>query len=204
MTKRLSIELPDALRQEILDCKAWMQGQLDTRGKEYGGQSGKIRELEGIITELESRASSLHPEIVTSDKAASELLIVESRLTAARSALEGLQSKTANPVPLDLMPAHHVLLRILHHWREQLPLYIRGRMAPFNIPEHLLLPLAAHSHAMRILGTLRDYPPQFPWQINEVFDRALRRQVDLGIDEPAESAAPAAQPDSTTPPAQPS
>lgn len=195
MSKRLSIELPEALRQEIIDCKAWMQEQLEASEKASGAKSAKIRELEAIIRELETRAAGLHPRIVESDAIASELLIVERRLTFARVALERVQSTCFPGVRIDLTPAHHLLDRIVAFYREELPRRMRWAMAPFGYPDHLLVPLAAHATAIRALNIFRDYPPKFAHDLEAIFNRALRGQVDLSHDEPVEAVAPSAQPD---------
>jgi hypothetical protein len=204
MSQKLSVSLPDELRQEILDCKAWMQEQLQKSENAIGAQGGKIREMEGIIGELETRAAVLHPQIITSDTAASELLVVESRLTAARSALENLHSAATDAGRLDLIPAHHLLDRICAYWRVQLPILIQRQMAPFQMPDHLLMPMAAHAGAFNALRMFRDYPPKYAHGLDEVFDRALRDQVNLGYDDPAQASAPPAQPDPAAVAAQPS
>jgi hypothetical protein len=190
------IKLPPALREKILTAKSNFLKAHANDAQARAAADEEIARLEASRLELNGRIAILTREAAESDTAAAELSGCERRLVAISGQLEKLKAALAARPGVSKDEIDSVLGEIILHWMDAVKEAILAALAPFGYPEHLILPLMAHSEAIQILRIMRDLRYSVgisSGKIVEYFDRALAGNVNLNSPVPAE-ATPAVQP----------
>jgi hypothetical protein len=187
---KLSTPLPPSLKQRILDSIADLEKQKSKTASARQDSQSKITALQ-TAAECDVRISALKPQSLVSEEAAGNLLNVERRALSIGIELSNLR-KSADAAPhLDLVDSLITLLAVVDWYRSAVTQDILPAIAPFDIPEHMALPLFAHSGALMALNSIRDYVILAPAptisaanRIVKYLERALAGNICLHRDRP--------------------
>jgi len=184
LTKFNRIDLPDGLRQQVMDDIARLKSARASEGKEVASVENEITSLEQSRFELGQRRVVLTAQALSNDAAAAELGTVERRLGVIDIRLAQLRTRPLAAV--DLTPTYRLLYMLISYWREQVKSRFLADLKRWGVEEHTVRVIIGEVPALRTLTILSDWLSRGPSatpgnlsRLDSIYQAVLRGEADL-------------------------